>query len=541
MNIKKKLSLGLADFEDIINKDKIYVDKTDLIEKIMEIERKYYFLSRPRRFGKSLFISTLKNLFEGKKELFKDTYIYDIWDWDEIYPVIRLDLSRPKSQSSEKFEKSLNFHLDSVAEGEFGFELKAKFSNDKFSELIENVCKNTGKEVVVLIDEYDKPILANADNEKIATDIRDDVLKDFYGVLKSVENSIKFVFITGVSKFAKTSIFSDLNNLVDLTIREEFSTICGYTQKELEDYFKDFIIVSSEKHKKRKEDLIESIKNWYNGYSWDGVNFLYNPYSILSFFDTNEFDNYWFETGTPSFLITVIEKQNNVDVLFDKDLTLFGSFPNFDVKNLDLKTILLQSGYLTIKEKIVEFDELTKYSLGIPNKKVRESLFSYILGSYVNRTGEDTYPIAKDMFRQLISIDEDGFQRSLELLFKSINYSLHSKLNDMEAFYHILFLSWMRIIGFDIQGEVIQLKNRLDCLLIKDDYVIILELIKDDYVIILELKYSKSESLDKLLDKAIKQIKENGYYKPYQNKKTIIFVGIAFKNKEVKCRILTYL
>jgi hypothetical protein len=153
-------------------------------------------------------------------------------------------------------------------------------------------------------------------------------------------------------------------------------------------------------------------------------------------------------------------------------------------------------------------------------------LFSYILGFYINRTGEDTYPIAKDMFRQLISVDEIGFQKSLELLFSSINYSLHSKLNDMEAFYHILFLSWMRIIGFDIQGEVIQLKNRLDCLLIKDDYAIILE-----------LKYSKSENLDKLLDKAIEQIKENGYYKPYQNKKTIIFVGIAFKNKEVKCRL----
>ncbi|MDR3292084.1 MAG: ATP-binding protein [Methanobrevibacter sp.] len=529
MNIKKKLSLGLADFEDIINKDKIYVDKTELIEKIMEMERKYYFLSRPRRFGKSLLISTLKNFFEGKKELFKDTYIHNSWDWDEKYPVIRLDLSRPKSQSSEKFEKSLNFHLDCIAESEFGFELKAKFSNDKLTELIENVCKNTGKEVVVLIDEYDKPILANVDNEKIATDIRDNVLKDVYGALKSVENSLKFVFITGVSKFAKTSIFSDLNNLVDLTIRDEFSTICGYTQKELEDYFKEFIIKGSEKQGISESDLLKLIKNWYNGYSWDGVNFLYNPYSILSFFDNNEFDNYWFETGTPSFLIAVIEKQNNVDVLFDKNLTLFGSFPNFDVKNLDLKTILLQSGYLTIKKKTINPGELTKYNLDIPNKEVRESLFSYILGSYIHRTGEDTYPIAKDMFRQLISVDELGFQRSLELLFKSINYSLHSKLNDMEAFYHILFLSWMRIIGFDIQGEVIQLKNRLDCLLIKDDYAIILE-----------LKYSESESLDKLLDKAIKQIKENGYYKPYQNKKTVIFVGIAFKNKEVKCKILTH-
>ncbi|MDR3291857.1 MAG: ATP-binding protein [Methanobrevibacter sp.] len=525
MDLKEKLSLGLADFEYIITKNKIYVDKTDLIEKIMIIERKYYFLSRPRRFGKSLLISTLKNLFEGKKELFKNTYIYDNWDWDETYPIIHLDMMKIPKDNKELLKLTLSDYISKIGE-----EYNIKLNNDlsvayNFSTLIEKISENTGKEVVVLIDEYDKAILANVDNEELAISIRD-TLKDFYGALKSVESSLKFVFITGVSKFAKTSIFSDLNNLVDLTIREEFSTICGYTQKELENYFKDFIITSSEKHKKRKEDLLESIKNWYNGYSWDGVNFLYNPYSILSFFDTNEFDNYWFETGTPSFLISVIEKQNNMDVLFDKNLSLFGSFPNFDVKNLDLKTILLQSGYLTIKEKIVEFDELTKYSLGIPNKEVRESLFSYILGYYINRTGEDTYPIAKNMFRQIISIDEIGFQRSLELLFNSINYSLHSKLNDMEAFYHILFLSWMRIIGFDIQGEVIQLKNRLDCLLIKDDYAIILE-----------LKYSKSESLDKLLDKAINQIIEKGYYESYQNKKKIIFVGIAFKNKEIKCRL----
>ncbi|MDR2545312.1 MAG: AAA family ATPase [Methanobrevibacter sp.] len=526
MTLKGKLSLGLADFEDIIKEGKIYVDKTELIEKIVKLKMKYYFLSRPRRFGKSLFISTLKNLFEGKKELFKDTYIYDKWDWENSYPVIRLDLSIPKSENKERFEKSLNNYMDSIAKYEFGLELNSEYANDKLKELIEEIHEYNKKKVVVLIDEYDKPILANISDVEIAESIRDNILKDFYGILKSVENKLKLVFITGVSKFTKTSIFSDLNNLVDLTIREDFSTICGYGQNELEDYFKDFIIENSKKQGVLEENLLKLIKQWYNGYSWDGKNFLYNPYSILSFFDTNEFDNYWFETGTPSFLIETMKKQGNMSVLFDKNLTLFGSFPNFDVKNLDLKTVLLQSGYLTIKKKIINLGELTEYKLDIPNKEVRESLFSYILGVFTNRTGEDAYPIAKDMFRQIISLDQAGFQRSLEILFKSINYSLHSRLNDMEAFYHVLFLSWMRIIGFDIQGEVIQLENRLDAVLIKEDYAIVLE-----------LKYDENKSLDSLLDDAINQIIDSGYYKPYQDKK-IILVGVAFKHKEIKSKLL---
>jgi hypothetical protein len=395
-----------------------------------------------------------------------------------------------------------------------------------FSTLINKIYEHTGKKVVVLIDEYDKPILANIDNENLAESIRD-MLKDFYGALKSVENSLKLVFITGVSKFTKTSIFSDLNNLVDLTVDSDFSTICGYGQNDLETQFKEFITEISEKQSINEKKLLESIKSWYNGYSWDGKNFLYNPYSILSFFRLGEFDNYWFETGTPSFLIKIIEEENTVEVLFDDNLTLFGSFPNFDIRNLDLKTVLLQSGYLTIKKKIINPGELTEYKLDIPNKEVRESLFSYILGVFTNRTGEDAYPIAKNMFRQIISIDQAGFQKSLEILFKSINYSLHSRINDMEAFYHVLFLSWMRIIGFDIQGEVIQLENRLDGVLIKDDYVVVLE-----------LKYDESKSLDSLLDDAIDQIIDNDYYKSSYQDKKIILVGVAFKHKEIKSKLL---
>ncbi|MDR2544617.1 MAG: ATP-binding protein [Methanobrevibacter sp.] len=524
MNLKGKLSLGLASFEDIIKKDKIYVDKTEMIEKILELDNKYYFLSRPRRFGKSLFVSTLKNLFEGKKELFKDTLIYNNWDWNKSYPIIHLDLMTFPRDNEKLLKLTLLDYLSKVGE-----KYNIKLNNDlslgyNFSTLINKIYENTGKKVVVLIDEYDKPILDNVDNVTLAESIRDE-LKDFYGALKSVETSLKFVFITGVSRFSKTSIFSDLNNLVDLTVREDFSTICGYTQNELESYFNDFIVKISERYDINQNSMISLIKEWYNGYSWDGENFLYAPFSVLNLFSTNVFDNYWFETGTPSFIIKIMEKQNNVDVLFDENLKLFGAFPNFDVKNLDLKTVLLQSGYLTIKRRNLVPGELTEYNLDIPNKEVRESLFSYIIGVYVNKTGEGVYPIAKNMFKQLISVDGDGFQTSIEMLFSGINYSLHSKLNDMEAFYHILFLSWMRLIGFDVQGEVIQLKGRAD-----------LVLVKDDYVIVMELKYSETKSLDLMLDEALNQIRENEYYKPYQDKK-IIFVGIAFKDKDIGSKL----
>jgi hypothetical protein len=526
MNIKSNLSVNISDFKKLITEDKIYVDKTDIIEKIISLRGTYYFLSRPRRFGKSLLLSTFKELFKGNKKLFEGLYIYNKWNWEKTYPVIHIDLNKIKSNTSKNFEKSLNFHVDSIAKNDFSIKLKAEFSNDKLTELIDNIYTNTGKNVVVLVDEYDKPIISNINNEELAINIRQS-LKDFYGALKSEDSKLEFVFITGVSKFSKISLFSDLNNLTDLTIKTDFSTICGYTQKEIENYFKIYLNKISKDNEISVNHLLNLIKEWYNGYSWDGEKFLYTPYSILSFFDNDgSFNNYWFETGTPSFLIDLIKQDNTrVDILFDKNLKLYGTFPNFEIENLDFKTVLLQTGYLTIKGSKIIPGELPAYSLDIPNKEVRESLFSYILGFYINKTSEAVYPLAQNLFRQLIEIDEDGFRKSLEILFSNISYSLHCKLNDMEAFYHILFLSWMKMIGFEIQGEIIQLKGRVDAVLLKENIAVILE-----------LKFSKTESMDNMLDEAINQIIEKEYYKPYQDK-TIIMVDIAFKEKDIGCKI----
>ncbi|KZX10283.1 ATP-binding protein [Methanobrevibacter curvatus] len=523
---KDELSLGIATLNDIIENNKIYVDKTEIIEKFIGLKRKYYFLSRPRRFGKSLLVNTLKELFEANKELFKGLYIYDKWDWTISYPVIHLDLSKLKSNNKETLEISLNFYLDRIAKN-FNITLQGSYSNDKFTELIEEVSKSFGKNVVVLIDEYDKPIINNISDKKLSEDIRDG-LKDFYAALKGADSKLEFVFITGVTKFTKVSIFSDLNNLVDLTMDPICSKICGYTHTELEKNFKNNIINSGKNYNLLENQLIDYIKDWYDGYSWDGENFLYNPFSILSFFHYNTFNTYWFETGTPSFLMDIIKLDNNVNLLFNNNLTLSGTYPSFDINNFDLKTILLQSGYLTIKDKKLSPGELPIYNLDFPNKEVKESFFTYVLGNYTNKSSEDIYFLSKSMFNQLINLNEDGFQQSLEILFSNINYSLHSRLNDLESFYHILFLSWMKIIGFDIQGEIIQLKGRLDAVLVKENIAIILE-----------LKFSKTKSMDKLLDEAINQIINKDYYKPYQDKK-LILVGITIKNKEVKCRIEKY-
>ncbi|GAA5819482.1 MAG: AAA family ATPase partial [Methanobrevibacter sp. CfCl-M3] len=290
MNTKSELSLDVSDFEKLIKRNKIYVDKTKVIKRLRDLNGTYHFLSRPRRFGKSLLISTLKNLFEGKKELFKNTYIYNHWNWKETYPVITFDLSKPKTETSEKFEKSLNFYIDSIAENEFNIELKAEFSNDKLRELIDKTHKKTGKHIVVLIDEYDKPILDNLNNAKTATEIQRN-LKDFYGILKSEDSKLEFVFITGITKFSKVSIFSEFKNLIQLTLKEDYSMICGYSQEEVEKYFKEFINSYSDSKNISYQETVKKIKYHYDGYSWDGKNFLYNPYSLMNFFEDNEFNN----------------------------------------------------------------------------------------------------------------------------------------------------------------------------------------------------------------------------------------------------------
>ncbi|MDR1819299.1 MAG: AAA family ATPase [Methanobrevibacter sp.] len=374
-NDLQKLPIDIQSFEDLRTNDYLYVDKTRDILKLIN-SGKLYFLSRPRRFGKSLLVSTLENLFLGKKELFKDLYVYDKWNWEETYPVIRIDFSGGILRSTDDLKYYLIDTLEEIAEL-YNINLKHETIDGKFRELIKKLYDRHGKKVVVLIDEYDKPILDNISY----LDVRDNmnkILHDFYQILKSQDDNLRFVFLTGVSKFVGTSIFSGLNNLRDITLSNDFSTICGYTQDELEHYFKSYILNLSQKFNFSLDEILTAIKEWYNGYSWDGKNFLYNPQSTLSLFSEMEFNNYWFKTGTPTFLLELLNGRSDLNKIFSGFRAGSEISDSFDPENIPLVPLMFQTGYLTIHRKKIS-DLRVNYILNIPNTEVKDSLTKYLL------------------------------------------------------------------------------------------------------------------------------------------------------------------
>ncbi|MDR1819333.1 MAG: ATP-binding protein [Methanobrevibacter sp.] len=517
----QKLPLGRHSFDIIRKNNYLYVDKTKEILKLIE-NGDIYFLSRPRRFGKSLLVSTLKELFQGNKELFKDLYIHDKWNWNETYPVIHLSMGKPSRESKEEFKKTLSHQIFKIA-------IKNNILLDKnmppstnLSDLIEELHDSTRKDVVVLIDEYDKGILDNINNTELAVEIRN-ILKEFYEVLKDSDDYIKFVFITGVSKFSKTSLFSGLNNLKDISLNDCYSTICGYTKNEFKEYFKEYLETYCKNHKEKSvESLIKAVNDWYDGYSWDGENFVYNPYSILNLFSDNIFDNYWFESGTPTFLLKLIEKKGNIEEDLLKPQPVNSSaFSSFKLKNLNLTAVLMQTGYLTIKKR-TEFDRNYEYTLDIPNNEVRESLFTHILSMYTGIDDDKVIAIKHKMIKQIINLDSAGFNNNLSELLTEIPNLLHQNADD--NYYHSIFIAWLSALRFRIDSEILTNIGRIDSVLETEHFTAICE-----------IKHDNNLNHDTLLKKAINQIKNNEYYKKYlKRNKPIILLAIAFHDKKVK-------
>ncbi len=359
----QKLPLGLQDFREIIEGDYKYIDKTKYIHSIAS-RGKFYFLSRPRRFGKSLTISTLQALYQGSKTLFKGLWIEDKWDWNKKNPVVRLSL-KDINFEQRGLEDSLAERVHEVGQNH-GIELKSSYARDKFRELI--ITLSSKGKVVVLVDEYDAPIL-----EYLAKDIgkayeNRDLLKGFYSVLKDLDTSLELVFLTGVSKFSKIGIFSGLNNLEDLSMHPTYATMLGYTQEELEGNFSEEIEVARDVLKLSREDLLEQLRIWYNGYRFEeNAEKVYNPVSINSFFDRNEFYNFWFATGTPSFLVNLLKKEGTSRI----NLTPFNQngFGCLHLHRISLEIVLFQIGFLTIGEK--NEDDLVQ--LIFPNKEVKNT------------------------------------------------------------------------------------------------------------------------------------------------------------------------
>jgi hypothetical protein len=481
-----------------------------------------YFLARPRRFGKSLLVSTLDALFSGRKELFDGLYIYDKWDWTKQHPVIRLDFGNRAFDTPEELKISLNDFVNTVA-SKWQISLQENTLTGRFGELIEKLHDTTGQQVVVLIDEYDKPIIDHLSNAATMSANRA-ILHNFYPVLKASDDLIEFIFITGVSKFSGLSVFSALNNPDDITFDRNYVAICGYTQDELESYFSEYIDELAEEMNMNRNEILDEIKIRYNGYSWNGKTTVYNPFSTLLLFKKREFANYWFETGTPMFLMEMLKRRNRLKPVLQPITTDAGAFGSYDPASIGEIPLLFQTGYLTVKS-VAATGVQKMYTLDIPNLEVRDTFTKYLLHAYSNYPVEQIQSLVFDMHRQINACDSSGFDLNLRLLLANIPNILHVPL---EAYYHSLFLLVMKILGFDIQGEIMTNTGRIDAVLHQPEMTVIAE-----------IKYHADKTLDRLLDEAMTQINDRKYYEAYRDRK-IMLMAVAFTGKEVKCEMKNY-
>jgi hypothetical protein len=336
-----KLPIGIQTFSKLRENGYLYVDKTREIHRLIS-SGNVFFLSRPRRFGKSLLVSTLEAIFSGEKALFEDLYIAGKIDWNEKYPVIKLDWSSISHSSAAQMEEGTAILMNNIAIFH-DIVLNQKSAANRFEELITVLHRKIGRQVVVLVDEYDMPILDALDGPAEIIDEIRKFLQSFYKVLKAADEHLRFVFLTGVSKFSKVSIFSGLNNLRDITLSNDYATLCGYTQEELEQYFDSEIDEMAKAQQMGRQDLLDRIRHWYNGFSWDGVNTVYNPFSTLLLFTEKVMRNYWFETGTPTFLVNLIKERNDVKLLLDPVQMGDVEFNSFDPRTLGTKVLMFQT------------------------------------------------------------------------------------------------------------------------------------------------------------------------------------------------------
>ncbi len=506
----QSITTSVYTFENTISGNYLYVDKTDFFHKLVREQSGIFFLSRPRRFGKSLSVSILKNIFKGNKELFKGLKIYDMpYDW-KSYPVINLNISKTDCSSAEQLNRGLCIILHDNA-NELGIELSGETkSGYLFSELI-NKAKDLGK-VVILIDEYDKPLVENI----YATHIEEirQVLENFYINIKASDEHLRFVFMTGVTKFSKVSVFSKLNNLEDITMDEQFATMYGYTQKEVELYFGDRIDGLAVKNKVDLIEYREKIQNWYNGFRFhkDSAT-VYNPVSLGMFLNKGgEFINFWFSTGSPSFIFKVLKQQNVnfLDTIFQPvdGLTL----DSFDVTNMLAAPLLLQTGYLTI-DKVVQHMFGPAYYLRFPNLEIESAFEKHLVSSLSER---DLGVVTSEIMRLHIALHSNDTS-TMQLILKSHIAAIpYANRSNMEENYQNIIYSVFRLLGAEIHNEVHINNGRIDTVIVNRHHVYIFEF-----------------KMDQPAKVAITQIKENGYALPYLNDgKPITLIGINFSRKE---------
>ena len=437
----KKITSSIYSFEQLINTEFLYVDKTEYIWKLIEAAPAMYFMSRPRRFGKSLTVSTLKELFSGRRDLFRGLAIdRKKYDWKK-YPVIHLDMGNCDAQNPPALRKYLGGLLRKEAAAH---DLQIKMEDDQLASslaVLITALSKTGP-VVILVDEYDKPILNTIQSPDVHEVIQ--VLKGFYSTIKTCAAQEHFVFVTGVSKFCHVSLFSDLKNLRDITMHAEFAGMLGYTQQEFEDNFQEEIAQTASSLKIPRGELLQKIKNWYDGYRFHAnAESVYNPVSLASFFlNGGEFNNYWFSTGTPSFLIELIRKQHfNFEEVLTKPVSGI-AFSAYEVDRLDPLPLLLQTGYLTIRDAFEDFG-MTFYHLGFPNFEVRSAFDTYLLNAYTGISKEILEGISARLARNVRSGNIDDFMNDMKVFFAAIPYDI--QLPDEKYYQTIFFLLFLML------------------------------------------------------------------------------------------------
>ena len=475
--MSKLYPIGIQSFEDLRKKDYIYVDKTALIYQLISTG-KYYFLSRPRRFGKSLLISTLEAYFSGKRELFAGLEMEKLEKkWIE-YPVLHLDLNTQKYDSIEK--------------------------------VIRRAAEKSGHNTVILIDEYDKPMLQAIGNPELQTEYRN-TLKAFYGALKSCDGYIQFAMLTGVTKFGKVSVFSDLNNLMDISMINRFSDICGITEEELHRYFDDDIHTLAEKLGTGYEETCARLKLNYDGYHFSFKSpGMYNPFSLLNTFANMQIDNYWFATGTPTYLVELM-KQHNYNVEEIEDIVTSGPvLDSIDSASTDPVPVIYQSGYLTIKGYNEEFEN---YTLGFPNREVEQGFFRFLLPNYASvSVTKSPYEIQR-FVEEVRKGDVDSFLSRLQTFFDDIPYELAPR--DREVHYQNILYIVFKLMGFHAEVEYHTSRGRVDLVLKTSDYIYVMEF-----------------KLDGTAEEAMAQIDAKGYASAFAaDGRKVVKVGVNFSSE----------
>ncbi len=506
----KFLPTDVSTFSKMVEGDYLYVDKTQQIYDLFSTGSNYFFLSRPRRFGKTLLISTLEELFLGNKKLFKGLWIEKSdWQWKK-HPVIRLDLSMVASKTAEALTTSLISKLDDIAEV-YKISLDSKKTlEDKFGFLVSKLSKIN--KVVLLVDEYDYPMLTHiTDPEK--SKANRDVIKNFFTVAKGLDAHWRAIFITGVSKFSKTSIFSGINNLNDISEKPAAAALLGYTQDELESCFKPYIDAMVKAKKVTVAKILDQLKRWYNGYQFSKETIkVYNPFSVLYYLKDQALCNYWFLSGTPSFLMPLLRQRfDTLEDMAGKVVESSGLGP-FEVDNIPLIPLLYQTGYLTIKDTFYEGESLF-YTLDYPNTEVRESFSKFLVAALAHSNAITVDSMLRDVKRALATNNIDDFVYALRCLFANIPYNLHIA---KERYYHSIIHTMVYLMGFQADSEVLTSKGRLD-----------LSIVRPDRVFVFEFKF------DGTAKQALNQITKQRYYEKYLGKKKpITMAGVSFGYKD---------